>query len=211
MSLCLFLCACHTDNANTAPEQTDPVAYQTAVQLYWQIIADDDTEKNAFSLIYLDDDDIPELVVLDEYLDEYSIYTIKDGTIECIVDSMITVEMTYYERKNIISTFSRWNGGGAEGSYSIAYYQMDKYAETLTDDHMPSLQLTYNATYNEHGEWSGTGITSYYENGKEIDETAYNQIIADFNIAQDNKKSCFSQDSLHFTKEEMLTYLNDLQ
>ncbi len=211
VSLGLLLCACQTDNVNsTMPEQAAQPTYQMTEQLYLPIITDD-MEDSSFSLIYLDDDDIPELVILDGYLSEYSIYTIKDGSTECLVDSMATVEMTYYERKNIISTFFRWNGGGDEGGYSSAYYQMDQYSEILTDDSVPSFQFIYNATYNESGEWSGTGITDYYERGKKIDEAAYDQILADFDIAQSDELSCFSEGGLHFTKEEILTYLNTLK
>lgn len=210
-TLCLLLCACQADNANsTAPEQTAQSTHQMTGQLYLPIITDD-MEDNLFSLIYLDDDDIPELVVLDGYSGRYSIYTIKDGSAQCLVDSMTTVEMTYYERKNIISTFSRWNGGGDEGGYSSTYYQMDQYSEILTDDCVPSLQLIYNAAYNESGEWSGTGITDYYERGRKIDEAAYNQIIVDFNIAQSDETSCFSEGKQQFTKEEIRTYLNTLK
>lgn len=185
--LSLLLCACKTSNTNTTVEQEVSSEYPAYVQMYLQIINNDDMEKNKFSLIYLDDDDIPELVIFDGYSSKYSIYTIKDGDIKCLVDSMITVEMTYYERKNIISTFYRWNGGGDEGGYSREYYQMGQYFEVLTDDYTPSLQIIYNAVYNENGEWSGTGITNYYEKGKEIDEVTYNQIIAEFNIAQDKR------------------------
>ncbi len=195
-------------NDNTMREPSTTSTYQAAQ--YLSIITDD-IEDNSFSLIYLDDDEIPELVILDGYLNRYSIYTIKDDGIKCLVDSVTTVEMTYYERKNIICTFFRWNGGGDEGSYGSAYYKMDQYSEILTGESTPTFQVIYNATYNESGEWSGTGNTSYYEKGEEVDEAAYNQIIADFNIAQDNEISCFPEGISHLTKEEIVTYLNSLK
>jgi len=190
------------------PEQTDQATDEMIGQLYLPMITDD-MEDNTFTLIYLDDDEIPELVILDGYRSCYSIYTIKDGCAACLVDCMTTVEMTYYERKNVISTFSRWNGGGDEGGYSSAYYKLDQYSEILTDESVPSLQFIYNATYDESGEWSGTGITNYYENGKEIEEAAYNQIIDDFAIAQSEEISCFSEGNPYFTKEELVAYLQE--
>lgn len=208
--LCLFLCACYADNANTTLEQTSPTAYSASVQSYLQIIADKGTDENAFALIYLDDDDIPELVVYDRYYDKYSVYTIKNGFVECLIDSMITVEMSYFERKNIVSMFFRWNGGGDEGGYANVFYQLAQYSETLTANSIPSFEFYYNAVYNENGEWTGDGIIEYYEKGKEIDETIYNQIIIDLDISKDNEISCFPEGRLHFTKEEMVAYLTEM-
>lgn len=210
MLLCLFLCACHADNANTTLEQNSSTAYPAPVQLYLQMIADEGMEEKAFALIYLDDDDIPELVICDRYYGEYSVYTIKDGSLECLIDSVTTVEMSYFERKNIVSMFSRWNGGGDEGGYANEYYQLDQYSEILTVHSIPSFEFYYNAVYDENGEWTGDSITEYYEKGKKIDETTYNQIIVDLDISQDDEISCFSEGGLHFTKDELVTYLTEM-
>lgn len=76
-----------------------------------------------FSLIYLDEDDISEWVILDRTWDKYSLYTVRNGNAECLADSMTTVEMTCYKHKNIFAAFSRAKGGGDEGEYASAYYQ----------------------------------------------------------------------------------------
>jgi len=68
-----------------------------------------------FSLIYLDEDDISEWVILDRTWDKYSLYTVRNGNAECLADSMTTVEMTYYKHKNIVAAFSRAKSGGDEG------------------------------------------------------------------------------------------------
>lgn len=205
----LVLCACQVDSRrNDRPEQDRPVEVQQFIQAYSSIIIDSDMEGAVFSLIYLDNDTIPELVVLDRSYDRYSIYAIKDDSIACLVDSMTTVEMSYCECCGVISAFCRWNGGGDEGSYASAYYQMDQHPETLTDDSIPDLEFTYNAVYDEGGQWTGTGTIEYSAKGGEIDEAAYHQILAGFNISQADEISCFSESSECFTKDEILWYLD---
>lgn len=180
------------------------------IKAYLPVVANNDLEDVAFSLIYLDDDDVPELVICDRYYDKYSVYTIKNDSVECLVDSMITVEMSYFERKNIISKFTRWNGGGDEGGYASDYYQLDQYSETLTDNSIPSFRFSYVAVYDENGEWTGDGISEYYEKEKKIEKAAYDKIIADFDIMPDNEMSCFPEGRVHFTKEEMMAYLTEM-
>lgn len=203
------LYACQTDGTgHNIAEQVYQSEYQMLAQAYRLVITENDVEDPIFSLIYLDEDNIPELVILDRYWGKYSIYTIRDNSVECIVDSMTTVEMTYYERKNIISAFWRSNGGGDEGEYASSYYQLNQFSQTLVDGVTPSFEFTYHAVYNEKGEWTETGIINYYENGKEIDEAAYNQIFTDFDISHSGDISCFSENNKCFTKDELLMYLD---
>lgn len=205
----LMICGCQADGGrNAETEQVKLPEVQKIIQAYSPIIVDCDIEGAMFSLIYLDSDTVPELVVLDRTYDKYSIYAIKDGSIVCLVDSMTTVEMSYYEHYGVISAFDRWNGGGDEGSYASAYYQMDQHSETLTDDSIPDFEFTYNAVYDESGQWTGTGIINYSAKGEEIDETAYHQILTDLNISQADEVSCFSETNKCFTKDEILLYLD---
>ncbi len=206
--ICCTLCACQTKNTkDTEQEQSSLPEHNIEIQAYLPVVANNDAEDVMFSLIFLDNDTIPELVAFDQYGDKYSVYTIKNGSAVCLVDSITTVEMSYFEKKNILSAFFRWNGGGNEGGYANRYYQMGQYSETLTGDFIPSFELVYHAVYDTNGEWAGEGITEYYENGKKIDETAYHQIFDDFNILQDDGVSCFSERTQHFTKDEMITYI----
>lgn len=176
--VCCMLCACQANSTkNTVQEQDGLSEHKINIQAYLPVIANIDIEDAAFSLIFLDSDTIPELVVLDRYLDQYSVYTIKEDSAICLIDSLTTVEMSYFEKENIISAFFRWNGGGDEGGYANRYYQLDQYSEPLTDDFVPSFEFTYNAVYDINGEWTGEGITEYYKKGERIDETAYNQIF----------------------------------
>lgn len=177
-----MLCACQANSTkNTVQEQDGLSEHKINIQAYLPVIANIDIEDAAFSLIFLDSDTIPELVVLDRYLDQYSVYTIKEDSAICLIDSLTTVEMSYFEKENIISAFFRWNGGGDEGGYANRYYQLDQYSEPLTDDFVPSFEFTYNAVYDINGEWTGEGITEYYKKGERIDETAYNQIFVCYN------------------------------
>ena len=207
--VCCMLCACQANSTkNTVQEQDGLSEHKINIQAYLPVIANIDIEDAAFSLIFLDSDTIPELVVLDRYLDQYSVYTIKEDSAICLIDSLTTVEMSYFEKENIISAFFRWNGGGDEGGYANRYYQLEQYSEPLTDDFVPSFEFTYNAVYDINGEWTGEGITEYYKKGERIDETAYNQIFVDFNISQNDAVSCSSENIQHFTRDEILEYLS---
>ena len=207
--VCCMLCACQANSTkNTVQEQDGLSEHKINIQAYLPVIANIDIEDAAFSLIFLDSDTIPELVVLDRYLDQYSVYTIKKDSAICLIDSLTTVEMSYFEKENIISAFFRWNGGGDEGGYANRYYQLDQYSEPLTDDFVPSFEFTYNAVYDINGEWTGEGITEYYKKGERIDETTYNQIFVNFNISQNNDVSCSSENIQHFTRDEILEYLS---
>ena len=204
----LLLCACQTgDGQADNPDQDRTAEAQQLIQAYSPIITDCDIENAEFSMIYLDDDAVPELVILDRYYNRYSIYTVKDSSAVCLVDHITTVEMSYYEHCGVISAFYRWNGGGDEGSYANAYYQIDQHSEPLTDDSIPDLEFTYNAVYDENGQWTGTGTVNYSVKGEEIDEAAYQQILADLDLPQAEEKSCFSETSECFTKDELLLYL----
>ena len=140
--VCCMLCACQANSTkNTVQEQDGLSEHKINIQAYLPVIANIDIEDAAFSLIFLDSDTIPELVVLDRYLDQYSFYTIKEDSAICLIDSLTTVEMSYFEKENIISAFFRWNGGGDEGGYANRYYQLDQYSEPLTDDFVPSFLL----------------------------------------------------------------------
>ena len=142
----LLLCACQTgDGQADNPDQDRTAEAQQLIQAYSPTITDCAIEDAEFSLIYLDDDAVPELVILDRYHNRYSIYTIKDGSAVCLVDYITTVEMTYYERRGVISAFYRWNGGGDEGGYASEYYQLGQHSKVLTDDWTPDFPFTYQA------------------------------------------------------------------
>jgi len=99
-----MLCACQANSTkNTVQEQDGLSEHKINIQAYLPVIANIDIEDAAFSLIFLDSDTIPELVVLDRYLDQYSVYTIKEDSAICLIDSLTTVEMSYFEKENIIS------------------------------------------------------------------------------------------------------------
>ena len=155
-------------------------------------------------MIYLDSDDIPELVVLDRGYDSYSIYTVKDNALFCMADSLTTAELTYFERSGILCEFSRWNGGGDEGGYGRSYYQVSV-DSAITSDTIPVLHDTYNAVYNDNGEFTGEGITNYYHLGAEIDEASYQTRLSELGIKQGNGKSCMEN---ALTKDEFLRDLN---
>lgn len=182
--------AAPTTAADAEPEKQSPVSDEspdTYREIYKQVVTETEGDALIFSLIYLDNDDIPELAVCDRGYEAYSIYTVKDGKVFCMMDAMITVEMVYFERKSVISQFSRWNGGGDEGGYGWYYYQVST-DKALVDGDLSTLHYTYDAAYDEEGNWTGEGVAKYYHMDQEIDEVAYQQMMNDLGIIEGNKK-----------------------
>lgn len=172
----------------------------TYKEIYAQAVSE--TDSAMFSLIYLDNDDIPELVVSSD--ESYSIYTVKENAIFCVADSLTTVELTYFERTGIVCGFDRWNGGGDEGGYGEYYYQTSKDG-TLANDAAPILSFDYNAVYDEEGNYTGTGIVNYYYMRQEIDEASYKEMQSSLGITADGKRLCLEN---ALGKEEMLAALS---
>lgn len=176
-------------------------------EIYEWIVEKEEGDSILFSLRYLDEDDIPELVVWDYNDDTYSVYTVKDGKHFCLIDSMAATELDYYECSGIVASFARWNGGGDEGGYGWSYYQING-DETLTNDDEPTLSFSYDAVNDEEGNWTGEGITQYYHLGQEIDEAAYRQIADELGIVEENRK-----DLRHncYDKPEILVFLKEFE
>ncbi|MDE7300082.1 MAG: hypothetical protein K2N94_14900 [Lachnospiraceae bacterium] len=200
----------NTDPANTNPANTNPVntapadSEQGTVSLavYRQVVEKSEPGM-VFSLIDLDEDENSELVAGDRGNDRYSIYTIKDGTVFCLVDSMAAADFTYFERSGIIATFASWNGGGDEGGYGWKYYQTSA-DKTLTDEDTPLLEYSYNAVYDEEGVYTGKGITVYFYMGQDTDETVYKGQMETLGIAEGSGRPCLESGVF---AEEMLGLL----
>ncbi|MBD5467589.1 MAG: hypothetical protein HDR21_05485 [Lachnospiraceae bacterium] len=177
---------------------------QTYREIYQQAVADRAGETKVFSLIYLDGDDIPELVVLDREFDSYSIYTVKDGALFCMLDQMTAVEMNYFERSGTFYTFARWNCGGDEGGYGRSYFQVSA-EKTITEETGAVLNDAYNALYDADGSFTGQGVTDYYYMGELTDETTYRELLGSLGVTEDGGKSCAEN---AVGKEEMLAQLS---
>lgn len=177
---------------------------QTYREIYQMTVADSVGEAKVFSLIYLDGDDIPELVVLDREFDSYSIYTVKDGALFCMLDRMTTVEMNYFERSGTFYTFARWNGGGDEGGYGRSYFQVSA-EKTITEETGAVLNDTYNALYDADGSFTGQGVTDYYYMGELTDEETYRDLLGSLGVTEGGGRSCAEN---AVGKEEMLAQLS---
>lgn len=175
------------------PEETEdyPAAYERLIE--------ESGSNLAFSLIYLDDDDIPELVAGDRGYDIYSVYTARDGEAICLVSSIETRDFSYCERKGVITTFAIWNGGGDEGGYGRTYYH-----ETIAGGYMPVLSYSYNATYDENGNYTGEGVTQYFYFEEETVKEMYDKTLETWGITESECKSCMEN---AVSAEEMLTLL----
>lgn len=98
----IFLSACNSMN------KSEP---SSEIHYYKQIVEELADDNTVFSLILLDQDEIPELAVYDQYYENLSIYTIKDRTVSCMMKSLHAVEISYYEKTGVLAEFARWNGG----------------------------------------------------------------------------------------------------
>lgn len=210
----VFLSACGKENRDGAVvvEQTEVSAdgeenvMEEYREIYGQIVSGEESDASIFSLIYLDGDEVPELVICDRGYGTYSVYTVKDGMAFCMIDSLTTVEMAYFEREGVVSQFARWNGGGDEGGYGWYYYQVSG-NQTITDEDEPVLYFSYDAVYDEEGNWTGEGITKYYHLGQEIDEETYRKLMGDLGIIEGSEKSCVDT---ALGKQEMLDQLGEM-
>lgn len=187
--------------ASVPATDAQPYVYQ---KVYAQTVTENTDENTLFSLILLDNDDIPELVVYDSYDLTYSIYTVQGDALFCLADALATVELTYFEQTGILCEFARWNGGGDEGGYGRSYYRTAN-DRTLSDSDIPELNYVYNAVYDEEGVYTGEGITKYFSMSEEMDEASYERLAENLGIADSEEKAC-SENALG--KEEILTFLS---
>ena len=185
------------------PEENAPTGNYH--EIYEWIVEKAEGEHIHCSLIYLDEDDIPELVVWDFDDGKYSVYTVKDEKPFCLIDSMPAV--SYYEYSGIVAAFTSWNGGGDEGGYSWSYHQISG-DKTLTSDDEPILSYEYNAVNDEEENWTGEGITQYYHLGQEIDEETYLQMADELGIVEEYREGCWYNSH---DKPEMLVYLKEFE
>lgn len=105
--VCCMLCACQANSTkNTVQEQDGLSEHKINIQAYLPVIANIDIEDAAFSLIFLDSDTIPGLVVLDRYLDQYS---------EPLTDDFVpSFEFTY---NAVYDINGEWTGEGITEYY----------------------------------------------------------------------------------------------
>lgn len=174
-------------------------------EIYTQTVRENMGEDILFSLIYLDDDEVPELVVYDSFYGSCSIYTIKDDAAVCLMDQMTAVELTYFEQSGVVALFARWNGGGDEGGYGWYYYQLTD-GDIVTDDSVPALGFTYNALCDEAGVYTGRGVTDYTCAGRECDEATYREKADALGITEDGGRVCWEN---AVSGEEMRSLLTE--
>lgn len=74
----------------------------------------------------------------------------------------------------------------------------------MTDDDIPLLSYSYNATYDEEGAYTGKGVTDYFYMGQETDESMYNEILTALGITDEGGRLCLENAVL---AEDMLNIL----
>jgi len=135
-------------------------------QIYIDLINMSDIYQNynGFALIYLNDDDIPELIIAPPGRAGYTIYTVTDGRLESMYVGFIRL---YIERGNLLFANYVTSGGTAEGVYSIRNGRFTAVFDGLQERHQtlagcPALPnreqiITY----------------TFYLNGIEVSESEY--------------------------------------
>lgn len=190
------------DSVTGEDDLTEPA--QTYQDVYYQAVADSIGDVRVYSLVYLDEDEIPELVMLNRELDLYSIYTVRDDGLFCMVDSVAAVELVYYEHTGMFYEFWRFNGGGDEGDYGRFFWCVSA-DETITEETPCLMQDEYHALYTQDGVPTGNGDYTYIYQGERVDEQTYQELLSGFGVADDGGRS-FTENAVG--KEEMLALLS---
>lgn len=176
---------------------------QTYQDIYYQAVVDSVGDVRVYSLVYLDEDEIPELVMLNRELDFYSIYTVRNDGLFCMVDSVAAVELVYYERTGMFYEFWRFNGGGDEGDYGRFFWQASA-DETITEETPCLMQDEYHALYTQDGVLTENGACLYLYQGEYVDEQTYQELLSGFGVTEDGGRP-FTENAVG--KEEMLALL----
>lgn len=196
------------DDSNTQAEgggSKEQIRTQDIYQdIYYQAVADSAGESRVYALVYLDDDDIPELVIVDREFDFYSVYTVKDGALFCMVDSLAAVEMVYYERTGVFYEFWRFNGGGDEGDYARFFFKVSTDG-TITEETPCLMQEEYHALYTQDGAPTGNGDYMYWYQKEIVDGETYQELLSGLGVTEDGGR-LFTENAVG--KEEMLELLS---
>ena len=73
---------------------------------------------------------------------------------------------------------------------------------------MPALRFSYHGISDAEGNYTGEGITEYYDGEEETDKQSFQNRMSELGIVEGNEKVC--QESL-WRKAEMLDYLRHLE
>ncbi|MBQ9442939.1 MAG: C-type lectin domain-containing protein [Lachnospiraceae bacterium] len=174
-------------------KKSDEATWQ---ELYLEEIENDDERDGAYvyNLIYVDDDDIPELVI--DTMVEASgcrIYTYKDGEIDELQTGRLN--FTYIERENLLN-----NCDGHMGYYYDFIYSIEdgKWTEVFSGEY-ESLGNDSNMDYDDE---TGRYITDhYYVDGEETDEAGYMKALKkvyDLDKARDPSPSYLYDDIVSY-------------
>lgn len=168
-------------NKNT-DENNYRALYRNVLENYH---AEDEYYTPRFSLIYINDDEIPELAIVEGFAHVYgvSVYTVYDGKVVEIGIYGSNGEMEYLEKGNIIH--SNWSGMGAaiDDYYSIDAGNESRICSLNSEENYPNVE--------EH---------TYSIDGNDVSEEEYNRRLRGM---QRNYSLC-SFDNMYEINEDMI-------
>ncbi len=165
-----------------------------------------DSGKIFFSIGYVDDDDLPDLIIDESGGWNVCAYTYRNGTIEQITAGMkdSTMKTSYFEKLGVLKiTWLKEMGVEEDGTYtrtdSIKYYKMDAFP-------FYEMDRTYFVDINENETGEKERRYFRYDNaseGTDITEDEFNKALHDFGVDTAAEKS-FSGD---YSKKDILDQL----
>lgn len=206
-----------TSPAPTYTPSHDPIAQGIDAEhreIYRQLITEYGDE-DIFSLVYLDDDDIPELLINEQepyygrYYVIYTIYTITGDHPFCMVDHCYfgnLESLSFYERCGILGSFDRWNNGL---SHSRHYYQVS-HDQTITEDTRPILYYVYTVQTDKNDQVIDEATECYYMD-QEIDMETYEKLcnhLGFSNFTDYGVDAAYVNEIPCYEKEELLAILD---
>ena len=148
-----------------------------ALTAYKKILQNHPKKYRHFSLIYLDNNDVPELVVYDNDITESYIYTYYDTAVKEIdfvaLIEMVEHEFCYYEKTGVYKS-SDWYDGGPTGGWYKVYYNKLENGKVKTLDIYCEIDVGYSSPSfygNKNGKITEQEFNDYlnkYTNGQKL-------------------------------------------
>lgn len=142
----------------------DGEAFAAAYAEQLEILYSDKSNMYSYSLIYVDEDEIPELVVKGNMADGHNILTYHEGKVDVLW--LNRENFTYLERGNLLCNSDGVSGVYADDVYTIREGKWERLAggtsEMLWED---------GPVQDENGEY----VFQYSWNGEDVDQAAYQE------------------------------------
>lgn len=166
-----------TEAALSTEAPDDDTAFTAWKEAYHYVLTEcigEDAEFPGFGLIYLNDDDIPELVISmgTYHFANCQLYTFSDGKAVYLGNYGSWGEFVYYEREGILCEGTTQMGLTNSYIYKMKGAKMEKVYECSDD-----------------AGWVGEDSATYRVNGEEVDKATYEESRIQYQGKEENMKS----------------------